>query len=296
MQIARHWNREIIHYLFSIINQLIMSSACSIQFLFRDIAEWLHPSDFYQLLLQLSHEAKEDDLITVPYYEITPVIQPGDADQVHRVLQTCRYWGLERKDWPDELCHVLWGKGTWKEMEEIVHQLYPTMYIGNNLEKIMIDGNLRALQYQHKHGCLWTAWTCSEAALHGQLECLQYLHEHGCPWTEWTCNNAARNGQLECLKYAHEHGCHWTQYTCNGAARNGQLECLQYAHEHGCPWDERTCSSAAQQGQLECLQYAHQHGCPINWKECIRIARQYNITNLLHYLLEHQLYSKCVIS
>ena len=114
-----------------------MSSACSIQFLLKDIAEWLHPSQFYQLLLQLSHDAEENDLVTVPYYESSPVIQQGNEDQLHRVLQTCRYWGLELQDWPDELCHVLWGPGYWTEMEEIVHRLYPTLYIGTDIYDII---------------------------------------------------------------------------------------------------------------------------------------------------------------
>ena len=265
-----------------------MLSECSIQFLFRDIAEWLHPSDFYQLLLQLSHDAEEDDLITVPYYEISPVIQQGNEDQLHRVLQTCRYWGLDIKDWPDEICHVLWGPGYWDGMEQIVYHVFPTILIGTDVYTIVCDGNLRALEYQIKHGCKRREMICKDAAENGQLECLQYAHEHGCLWDEWTCYRAAKYGQLECLKYVHEHGCPWDERTCSKAAKYGHLDSLQYAHEHGCRWNEMTCSNAADNGQLECLQYAHEHGCPIDRNVCMQVAREMNRENIIHYLLEHQ--------
>ena len=243
-----------------------MSSACSIQILFRDIAEWLHPSDFYQLLLELSNDADENDLVTVPYYEHSHVIQQGDADQLKRVLQTCRYWGLELQDWPDELCYVLWGiGGYWYGIDKIVHQLYPTLSIGPYIYSISVNDNLRALQYAHEQDCPWTDYTCIKAASKGHLQCLQYAHEHGCPWNESTCSHAAWKGQLVCLQYAHEHGCPWNVWICCNAARNGQLECLQYAHEHG---------------------------CPIDWNDCRRVAQQHNI---IHYLLEHQP-NKCVIN
>ena len=238
-----------------------MSSACLIQFLLKDIAEWLHPSDFYQLLLQLSHDAEEDDLITVPYYEISPVIQRGEEETLKRVLQTCRYWGLEMKDWPDELCYILWGKGGWNGIDKIVDQLYPTMTIGNNNMQIMLEGNLRALQYLHEH--------------------------HVIRWHPSICIYAVENGQLECLQYAHEHGCPWNENTCSHAALHGQLECLKYAHEHGCPWYESTCSGATLNGHFECLQYALEHGCPIYWKDCLIIARNRENENILHYLLDH---------
>ena len=260
--------------------------------LFREIAEWLHPSDFYQLLLQLSNDAEENDLITVPYYEHSPVIQRGDAQRgevtpLKRVLQTCRYWGLEQKDWPDEIGDVLWGKGYWDGVEEIVDQLYPTMYVGNKLYQIVIHGHLRALQYYHEHVRHWDEWTCSLAARHGQLKSLQYAHEHGCPWNEDTCKWAAAYGHLECLRYAHEQDCPWDLWTCITAANCGQLECLQYAHEHGCPWNEYTCWCAAEYGELECLQYAHEQCCPIDRNVCMQVAREVNRENIIHYLLEH---------
>ena len=101
------------------------STACSIQFLFKDIAEWLHPSQFYRLLIQLSHDAEEDDLINVPYYVSSLHIQRGEEEPLKRVLQTCRYWGLELQDWPDELCHILWGKDIGTERKRLLTNSIP---------------------------------------------------------------------------------------------------------------------------------------------------------------------------
>lgn len=65
-------------------------------------------------------------------------------------------------------------------------------------------GDMKVLQWAHKHGCPWSVWTCEWAAAKGHLKILKSLREQHCPWDKWICYRAKENNQQHILKWIHE--------------------------------------------------------------------------------------------
>jgi hypothetical protein len=154
--------------------------------------------------------------------------------------------------------------------------------------------SIDVLKYVAERGCMFTAYSCSDAARFGRLHALQHIlstlqctcdqQPHGldercdsCEWiAESSVHDAAMSGNIEVLQWLQQQYPHaTTDNAMDGAASAGQTAMCAYLHSQQpteSPLCRAACISAAFRGRVETLNWLFQHGYPWNAKQLRRCA------------------------
>lgn len=94
---------------------------------------------------------------------------------------------------------------------------------------------LRFLYAKQKQRCSSRAW--QGAAEKGQIKSLEFLHKHDVPFDDWTFDVAAAHGQVQVLRWIHANRSERDSYALITAARENQHEAAKWFLTNDAPSD-----------------------------------------------------------